>query len=301
MNRRQLIVSGFAASGMSSFPLGFAQTDKQRRILFFTKSSGFEHPVITQTNGQPSHAEKILAELGAKHGFEVTTTKDGGLITAGNLAKYDAVFFQTTGDLCTPGNDKHPPISKQGKTELLEWIRLGHGFLGAHNATDTYHTEPDDGPDRANRYQNHGEAADPYVKMIGAEFIKHGPQQTSKLRVIDPKFPGFNGVKDFDLHEEWYSLKDFQKNLHVLLVQETAGMKGPEYARAPYPATWARSHGRGRVFYTSMGHREDVWSNPIFQQILLGGLAWAVGNLKADVTPNLEQAAPGHAEIPPMK
>jgi type 1 glutamine amidotransferase len=51
-------------------------------------------------------------------------------------------------------------------------------------------------------------------------------------------------------------------------------------------------HGQGRVFYTSLGHREDVWSSKIFEQILLGGLSWALGRLPADITPNLDQVAP---------
>ena len=65
---------------------------------------------------------------------------------------------------------------------------------------------------------------------------------------------------------------------HLLdLLQETAGMKGPKYQCPPFPATWAKRYGKGRVFYTSMGHREDVWTGKIFQQILLGGLSWALG------------------------
>ena len=101
--------------------------------------------------------------------------------------------------------------------------------------------------------------------------------------------------------DEWYTFKDFAKDLHVILVQETKGMKGTDYQRAPFPATWARQHGQGRVFYTSMGHREDVWTNPRFQRVLLGGLGWAAGNVKADVTPNLETATPGHREIQPKE
>jgi type 1 glutamine amidotransferase len=136
--------------------------------------------------------------------------------------------------------------------------------------------------------------------MLGGEFIKHGAQQKSMMRVADPKFPGLKTAgTGFELHEEWYSLKDFPKDLHVILVQETADMKGNEYKRGPYPATWARLHGKGRVFYTSMGHREDVWTNPVFQEILFGGIAWAVGNVKADVSPNLAKAAPRAAELPP--
>jgi hypothetical protein len=51
-------------------------------------------------------------------------------------------------------------------------------------------------------------------------------------------------------------------------------------------------HGKGRVFYTSLGHREDVWSSKIFEQLVLGGLSWALGRLEADITPNLDQVAP---------
>jgi hypothetical protein len=70
------------------------------------------------------------------------------------------------------------------------------------------------------------------------------------------------------------------------------------YDRPPYPATWAHPYGKGRAFYTSMGHREDVWTNPVFQQVLLGGLNWAVGNVQADVTPNLKTATPQASVLP---
>jgi type 1 glutamine amidotransferase len=270
-----------------------------KRILFFTKSSGFEHSPIKRTNGELSYAERILTELGRKHDFAVTCTKDGGVFTPENIAGYDAFFFYTTGDLTTPGTDSQPPMSKAAKAAFLEAIHNGKGFIGTHSASDTFHTEPDS-KEEGTRYQNYGEKSDPYILMLGGEFIKHGPQQNAKMRVADPKFPGFETVgSDFELMEEWYSLKEFASNLHVILVQETAGMKGPEYQRGPYPATWARMYGKGRVFFTSMGHREDVWTNPKFQTMLLGGIGWALGTKDADVTPNLEAAAPKHGEFPP--
>ena len=81
----------------------------------------------------------------------------------------------------------------------------------------------------------------------------------------------------FELEEEWYVLDNFAKDMHVILMQETKGMQGDVYRRPPYPATWARMHGKGRVFYTSMGHREDVWTNPIFQRSFSAGFPgpWA--------------------------
>src|SRR4051794_28039550 len=104
MNRRELLSrAGVAALGvgLSQFPLGWARAADapKRRILFFSKSSGFEHPMIKRKGDAPAPAEQILTELGAKNGFEVTCTKDGGVFTRENLAKYDAYFFYTTGDL----------------------------------------------------------------------------------------------------------------------------------------------------------------------------------------------------------
>jgi type 1 glutamine amidotransferase len=74
-------------------------------------------------------------------------------------------------------------------------------------------------------------------------------------------------------------------------------MQGPDYQRPPYPATWVRMHGQGRVFYTSMGHREDVWTNPLYQKMLFGGIAWAVRNADADIPPNIAQVAPHCMEL----
>ena len=69
-------------------------------------------------------------------------------------------------------------------------------------------------------------------------------------------------------------------------------MKGDVYQRPPYPATWARKHHEGRVFYTSFGHRDDIWTNPLVQGLIAGGFAWALKNVNADITPNIRKAAP---------
>jgi type 1 glutamine amidotransferase len=102
------------------------------------------------------------------------------------------------------------------------------------------------------------------------------------------------------MHEEWYSLKNFAPDMHVILVQETKGMRNADYARPPYPATWARKHGQGRVFYTSMGHREVVWQNPTFESVLIGGLNYILGRIDADVTPNLLEVTPEANTMPKL-
>ena len=271
----------------------------KKKILYFTKSSGFEHSVISWKKEQPSWSEKILNELGAKHGWEFTFSKDGSKFSKDYLAQFDAVFFYTTGNLLEPGTDGQPPISAEGKEALFEYVRAGKGFLGTHSASDTFHTDNESkkGPER---FRNHGDKADPYVKFIGAEFIKHGAQQPATVRVTDPKFPGFETVgAEYSFPEEWYSLKDFTPDIHVMSVIDAPSMKGDEYKRPPYPITWARKEGAGRVWYTAMGHREDVWTNPIFQSILVGGIKWALGEVQAEVPPNVKEVAPEAHTNPP--
>jgi hypothetical protein len=290
---RQLGAAGLGLMLDPAFNL-FGKDKPRRKILFFTKSSGYEHSSIKRNGNELSHAERILTDLGTSHGFDVTATKDGSVFTAENLKQFDAFFFYTTEDLTQPGNDKNPPMSNEGKAAFLAAVHSGKGFLGTHSGSDTFHS-------KGERFETqNSEARDPYIQMLGGEFIRHGPQQEATMKLVSPKFPGCDKIKDeFRLKDEWYSLKNFASDLHVILVQMTGGMEGSDYQRPNYPATWARHHGKGRVFYTSMGHREDVWTNPIFQAVLLGGIAWAVGNIKAETPPNIKIATPKADTIPP--
>ena len=128
----------------------FTASAAPKKILFFTKSSGYEHAVISWKNGQPSFAEKVLLDLGQQNGWEFTFSKDGSKFSPEYLAQFDAVFFYTTGDLCTEGTDKQPPMSPAGKQALFDYVRGGKGFVGTHAADDTFHTanEMQKGPDR---------------------------------------------------------------------------------------------------------------------------------------------------------
>jgi hypothetical protein len=298
LNRREMLLRTGAVAlglGLSTWPMMTSAQSKTRKVLFFSKSSGFEHSVIQRKGAEPSFAERTLAELGPKQGIQFHFSKDGSRFTKEYLEGFDAYAFYTTGDLTTPGTDKQPPMTAAGKTALLEAIHNGKGFIGIHSATDTFHTAE---AANATGYQNDGDKTDPFIQMVGAEFISHAQQQKAAQRVADAKFAGLP-AKDFELMEEWYSFKNFARDLHVLLVQDTTGMNGKPYQRPPYPATWARLHGRGRVFYTSLGHREDVWTNPLFEAILFGGIAWATGDATADVAPNIEKVTPGYPDLPP--
>src|SRR5438309_9020369 len=295
-NRRQFLQTGAVAGASLVLPKGLFAAGK-KSVLVFTKSSGFEHDVVKTTSAKPSILEAAITTLGKKHGFDVTATKDGAVFDS---KKYAAVLFFTTGDLTRVGTDKNPPMSSQGKQELLDAIHGGLGFVGVHAASDTFHTPPES-EDNANRYIAHGEKSDPYLRMLGGEFITHGSTprlQTTNLIVNDSKFPGLQGASSaVSFNDEWYSLKDFRTDLHVILTLDTKGMTGEPYQRAPYPMTWARMEGKGRVFYTAIGDRPENWSNSFFLNLLGGGIRWTIRDVNASLDQNLKNAAPGYAEI----
>jgi len=312
MNRRDLLsLAALAGAGLALGPIGrsFAQAGGERKkVLFFTKSSGFPHPVVNRKNGEPAYAERMLTEFAGKAGFDVTCTKDGSVFTPDGLKQYDAVVFYTTGDLTTnapknPKDDQGPPMPKEGAQALLDFIASGKGFFGFHCASDTFHSPNYSGDKKIGQQLNMlrdagaklEDVRTAYIKMLGGEFVTHQSQQSATMKVVDPSFPGFDGLQNATFTEEWYSLANFSDDLHVLLVQDTESMKAKgekAYQRPPYPATWAKPYEKGRVFYTNMGHREDVWASEFFQKVTLAGLAWVTGKTHFDPKPNVKEATP---------
>jgi type 1 glutamine amidotransferase len=292
LNRRQLLLSaGAALLGPAALQALAAQKGTTKKILFFTKSSGFQHSVIARKGDAPALAERILTEIGKEHGFEVVASKDGRMFDPDKIGQWDAFAFETTGDLTKSGTDGTPPISADGLKAFFEAIESGKGFVGMHCASDTFGSHRGMGIE------------DPYVKMIGGQFAGHGAQQVATIEVADPTFPGAAGfgTGSFKIEDEWYTQKDWGDDLHVILVQDTKGMKGDLYQQPSFPETWARMQGKGRVFYTSMGHREDVWENPKYQGLLLGALGWATGKIDYDVTPNVMKVTPDYKQGPGKK
>src|SRR5215217_3283135 len=106
--RRQVLLTLAAAAAgfaVGPIPLGWAaaaEDKKPQKVLFFTKSAGFQHSCITRKGDNLSHAEQVMVDLGKKHGIEVTATKDGRIFTEERLAPFDAIMFYTTGDLTQP-------------------------------------------------------------------------------------------------------------------------------------------------------------------------------------------------------
>src|SRR5580704_3308729 len=162
MNRREMIRrTGAAALGLGltgCMSTGNNAQSRTKKVLFFSKSSGFEHSAIRRKDGQPSFAENILTQLGPQHGIEFTYSKDGSLFTPEYVAQFDALFFYTTGTLTEAGKDKNPRMTPEGKQAFLDAIKNGKGFIGTHSATDTFHTGEEPGvpvSEAPTRYKNY--------------------------------------------------------------------------------------------------------------------------------------------------
>ena len=281
MRRRELLVAGGATLlSLSAFRFGWtAPADKKKqKVLYFTRNVGYEHSVVHRKGNELSFSEKVLTEMGARAGFDVECTKDGTVFDGG-LDQYDLIAFYTNGDLTKPDGQHTPPMTSAGKQKLLAAIAAGKGFVGIHPTTNSFA----------------GPGLDPFTAMIGGEFSGHGDQQKAKLAITSPKFPGISDLHakdDLEFVEEWYTHRKLADDLHVILLLETEQMKGSPYKRPRLPYTWARMQQKGRVFFTAFGHREDIWTNPQVQTVMLGGIAWAMGNVQADVTPNMAKVAP---------
>jgi type 1 glutamine amidotransferase len=279
--RRDFLLSASAALGLSTFSFSrvFGAEPKRKRLLYFTASVGFEHTPVVCADGKPSCSDRVMIEFGRRSGFDVDCTKDGRVFD-GDLDRYDAFAFYTCGDFLQPGMHNTPPMTPGGKQKLLDAVAAGKGFVGFHSTCFTVPSK--------------GDQIDPFLVMLGGEFITHGSPQEAGL-VLVPDFPVVSALgcaEGLSFTDEWYSLKNFAKDMHVILVQETKYLKGDCYRRPDYPSTWARKHGKGRVFYTSLGHFNEIWTNPFFQAITMGGLSWALGNAEADVKPNIDKVTP---------
>jgi len=254
------------------------------RVLYLSKSSGFQHSVVALQDGKPSHSDQVLTQLAQQWGATITCTKDASLINAENLKNYDLVVFYTTGNLTEPGNaDEGAVMGPNGMDELLAWIKQGGGFMGFHAATDTAHeTEP-------------GKPT-PYIQMVGAEFLSHGAPFKGTLDVVDPDHPTMANFEDgWKVHDEWYLFKNINKEkMHVLALLDPGdrGKEDGKYAIPPYPMVWCMAYGQGRVYFNGMGHFEDVWSDPAFQQTVVDAAEWVTGTGPADAEPNYDATVP---------
>jgi len=282
----------------------------KKRLLVITESKGFVHEVVKRgKNGEPALAEKILTEIGNKSGdYEAVCSQNARQdITAENLKNFDAVFFYTTGDL---------KLSDTQKADLIAFIRSGKGFAGTHSATDTYYNWKEYGELVGGYFDGHPwtqkvkivveDTKHPATKHLGGTFEIDdeiyqfkAPYDRSKVRVlmrldrsVDQMKLVLNGKKLSEKDTIELSLKEGKAFAKVNGGKETAvrnfDFTAPRGNRkdGDNAIAWVHEYGKGRVFYTALGHRPEVWRDQRYQKHVHGGLWYVLGLEGADATPS---------------
>lgn len=293
MKRRFFLFAALCAASMLLAAGTFAQETKKDKVLFFSRSQGFQHDPAKLKDDGTTVCGQALKKYLAEKNIELTETQDGGAFD-GDLTQYSGFIFYTSGNLEDGNgskNDKAKPLSAEGVRNLIAAVKSGKGFVGIHSATDTHCK------------QKAEDGVDLYTRFIGARFAGHGPQQTATATVVSPAdFPHLKVAgKSITAWEEWYTQKEYNKDIRVLLVQETEGMKnggGKDYERPPFPAAWLRLEGKGRVAYSPFGHNNSYWEKT--EDVCRVGelVEWSVGRFNVDTAPNMDKVTPGANELP---
>jgi uncharacterized protein len=253
------------------------QEPRKKKVLAIGAVAGFQHDSV-------SNGLATIYELGKESGLWDTYIRtDVQLLTkkkipagnAKNLDYFDAVYFYTTGELA---------MTDDQKADLLSFVHDdGKGFIGGHSAIDTFYKWPE------------------YGEMVGAYFDNHPWGQFLAPIVVEDRdhpitrhFPAKFQIKD----EIYQPSKEFSRDkLRVLMRLDPApgavdwthaGVKRTDHDVA---VAWVKEYGKGRVFYTTFGHREEVYERPDIRKMYLEAVKWALGITKGDATPRPMPAA----------
>jgi uncharacterized protein len=229
-----------------------------KRVLYFTLSSGFRHDSIPLSRA-------MLEEDAAATGLlEVTSSEDVSDLSPESLERFDAVFFFTSGEL---------PINEVQKAGLLRFVREGKGFGGVHSATDTLYQWPE------------------YGELIRARFDGHPWTQEIGVTVEDPEHsivkhlaPGFR------ITDEIYQFREFSRErVRVLLRLDTESVdlsrEGVHRGDGDFALAWGHEYGKGRVFYTALGHLDETWRDERFRKMVVNALLWMTGQADGEAAP----------------
>ncbi|MFF4863593.1 ThuA domain-containing protein [Streptomyces sp. NPDC002405] len=212
-----------------------------RRLLVHTRTADYRHDSIPDA----------VAALRALDGFEVVHTEDPEAL-ARPLERYAAVvFLSTSGEVLTPA----------GRERLAAYVERGGGFVGVHAAACTEYDWP---------Y---------YGELLGARFARHPNYQPGRVLVEDRDHPATRHLPaEWAFTDEWY---DFRTNprgaVRVLARADESSYRGGGMG-TDHPLVWCREQGRGRVFYTALGHASEAYADPDFRAHLRGGIEWAAGS-----------------------
>jgi len=250
------VLIGFGAACVVALS-AVAADAQSHRVLVYSKTTMFRHASIT--NGIAA-----IRQLGAANAFAVDATEDSSAFTAENLARYRAVvFLNTSGDI----------LNAEQQAALRTYLEAGGGLAGVHAAV-------------AGKVATEG-SWPWYVKLNCTEFTNHSAIVEAAIDVEDAANASTATLpKRWVRTDEWYNFTvNPRGQVRVLASLDESSYKGGTMGR-DHPIAWCRSIGRGRFWYTALGHTEASYTEPKFLEHLLGGIQIAAGIKSANFTPN---------------
>jgi type 1 glutamine amidotransferase len=242
--------------------------NRMARVLVVAQTNGFEHDSVPDAMAavyRMGH-ESRLWETTLRTDTENITKKDLKKGNFKSLNYFDAlVFASTTGEL---------DLTDDQKADMMSFIKEdGKGFVGIHAALDTNYRWPE------------------YGEMIGGWFNEH-PWGTFNAPIIleDPTFPA---VKHFPAafvkHDEIYQAKEWSRgkvNVLLRLDETKLDFNNPRVHRDDhdFAVAWSKMHGKGRVFYSTLGHTKEAWDDPDIQKMYFEAIKWVLGMTEGRTT-----------------
>lgn len=229
-----------------------AKPDRHPAILVFEKILGFRDEPSVRA------AHKALEDLARRRGWSITFSENGAVFNEAQLKAYQAIIWNNvSGDALTVPQQK----------AFRNYLGRGGGFVGVHGSAG----------DSIYLWDWYADT------LLGARFIGHpmNPQFQSAKVIVEAPGSGISaGLPDsWTMTEEWYSFKHSPRAKGVTVIarlDESSYKPGP-LAMGDHPIAWTRCIGRGRSFYTAIGHRPESYTEPNAARLLENGVAWAIG------------------------
>ena len=216
--------------------------------LVFSKTLMFRHASIT--NGIAA-----IKQLGAEQRFHVDATEDASAFTATNLARYKVVvFLSTSGDI----------LNEEQQAAFRSFIERGGGLAAVHAAVaGDVATEggwPWYGDALCAKFTNHSAIVQATVDVEDRQHLSTAPLPEHWVRT-----------------DEWYNfIASPRGQAHVLASLDETTYTGGTMGK-DHPIAWCKQVGKGRIWYTALGHTEASFTEPLFLKHLLGGIQAAAG------------------------
>ena len=234
------------------------ETLSKPAVLLFSKTNGFRHEEAIPA------ANALLTRLAEQRGWGVFATENGAIFNAEDLSRFKVVVWNnTSGDT----------LNAEQKKDWQTWLQAGGGAVAIHGA----------GGDPSYDWDWHPES------FIRAQFTMHtmGPQFQDATAVVEnPNHPATRNLPASWTHEEeWYSFEESPRGKDVdVLVRVDEATYDPTFslfwmdsdiAMGDHPVVWSHCEGRGRVFYSALGHQAAAYETPEMMALLGGALDWA--------------------------